>query len=183
MRVLLVLHVEICGMLFLPCALLSTCIPPAGVHLLLTRLDRPRQLLKLNNNPIFVPHSALHKDYPLVCRWFISLARRDQFTSAVWKASDDIGFDAFHDFVQGTGKTQVVAPAGKIGEEEVPQTKGKGQKVHVKPSKPAAGSKFSSQQQVPKKATTTESTVSLYFRSLSFSLSLLFSSFFSLLSL
>ena len=110
---------------------------------------------------MFDPLSALHKDYPLVCRWFISLARRDQFTSAVWKASDDVGFDAFRDFVQGTRKTQVVAP-GKIGEEAVPQTNGKGQKVHVKSSKAATGSKSSSQQ-VPKKATTsaTESIVSL----------------------
>ena len=114
----------------------------------------------------------MHKDYPLVCRWFISLARRDHFTSAVWKASNDVGFDAFCDFVRrGAKKAQPVLGGSDEGGTQV---KGKGQKekVQVKPSKPVIGSKSSSQQ-MPKKAAATESVVSL---SLSLSLSLLFSS-------
>ena len=107
----------------------------------------------------------MHKDYPLVCRWFISLARRDHFTSAVWKASNDVGFDAFHDFVKGARKAHSThsVPGESEGGQQV---KGKGQ--NVKPSKPAIGSKSSSQQ-MPKKAATTESNVSLS----SFSLSLI----------
>ena len=47
---------------------------------------------------------AFHKDYPLVCRWFISLAKHDPFTSAVWKASEDQGYDALKKFVLGNTK-------------------------------------------------------------------------------
>ena len=107
---------------------------------------------------MFTSHLALHKDYPLVCRWFISLARQDHFTFAVWKASNDVGFDAFHDFVKGARKAH--SSHSVLGESEGgQQVKGKGQ--NVKPSKPATGSKSSSQQ-VPKKAATTDSIVSLF---------------------
>ena len=100
----------------------------------------------------------MHRDYPLVCRWFISLARRDHFTSAVWKASNDIGFDAFHDFIKGAKKAHSTHSIPAESDGRPPQAKGKGQ--NVKSSKPATGSKPSSQQ-APKKAATAESNVGL----------------------
>lgn len=39
-----------------------------------------------------------------MCRWFISLAKRKQFTAAVWKASNDIGYDAYRDFILKRGR-------------------------------------------------------------------------------
>ena len=112
-----------------------------------------RNLLPFNATylPTFI---ALHKDYPLVCRWFITLAQRDHFTSAVWKASNDVGFDAFHSFVKGAKKSHSVP----VESDGVLQVKGKGQ--NLKPSKHVTGSKSkSSSQQVPKKAVTTEDIV------------------------
>ena len=44
---------------------------------------------------------GVHKDYPLVTCWFVSLAKRDSFSSAVWTASKDVGFEAYSSFVLG----------------------------------------------------------------------------------
>lgn len=56
---------------------------------------------------------VIHTDYPLVCRWFISLARQDTFTVATWKASRDTGYEAFRDFVLGKSKVQASTPGGQ----------------------------------------------------------------------
>ena len=42
------------------------------------------------------PPPVFHKDHPLVCQWFISLARLDPFTSAQWK---DSGTDSHLNFI------------------------------------------------------------------------------------
>ena len=44
---------------------------------------------------------GVHKDYPLVTCWFVSLAKRESFSSAVWTASKDVGFEAYSSFVLG----------------------------------------------------------------------------------
>ena len=44
---------------------------------------------------------ALHKDHPELCRWFSSLRRQEKFTTAVWKASRDKGYDAYRNFLLG----------------------------------------------------------------------------------
>ncbi|XP_064397702.1 methionine--tRNA ligase, cytoplasmic-like isoform X2 [Halichondria panicea] len=38
---------------------------------------------------------SFHGDYPRVCSWFISLAQLEEFTTSVWKASSDRGYDLF----------------------------------------------------------------------------------------
>ena len=113
---------------------------------------------------IVISFPALHKDYPLVCRWFISLARRDHFTSAIWKASNDVGFDAFHDYIKGSKKPLPTSSSSSSSQPQEggaaagrAQTKGKGQ--NVKASKPTAGAQSS--RSATKKATVIESHVSL----------------------
>ena len=44
---------------------------------------------------------VLHSLSPLVCKWFISLARREPFTAAVWLASGDVGYQGYLDFLLG----------------------------------------------------------------------------------
>ena len=44
-------------------------------------LPTPLSPFSLPLPPVF------HKDHPLVCQWFISLARLDSFTAAQWKGS------------------------------------------------------------------------------------------------
>ncbi len=39
--------------------------------------------------------AGFHGDYPRVCSWFISLAQLEEFTTSVWKASSDRGYDLF----------------------------------------------------------------------------------------
>ena len=41
------------------------------------------------------PCAVFHRDFPLVCRWFISLARQDAFSAALEKASQDGGFSSY----------------------------------------------------------------------------------------
>ena len=48
--------------------------------------------------PLF---SVLHRVAPLVCQWFISLARKEPFTAAIWKASGDVGYQGYLDFLLG----------------------------------------------------------------------------------
>ena len=108
---------------------------------------------------------ALHKDYPLVCRWFISLARRDHFTSAVWKASNDVGFDAFRDFIKGSKKPASL-PADGDARVKL-QAKSKAQSTKV--SKLGAGRKLNQPAQKKEQAAETHVRMSL---SLSLSLSL-----------
>ena len=45
--------------------------------------------------------SVLHRVAPLVCQWFISLARKEPFTAAIWKASGDVGYQGYLDFLLG----------------------------------------------------------------------------------
>ena len=91
----------------------------------------------------------------MVCQWFISLTQRDQFTSAVWKASNDVGFDAFRDFIKGTKKS--AALPSEEGASKRPQPKVKGHQS-TKQSKPGVGVKSSV---LKKGATATESHVRL----------------------
>ncbi|KAL5510653.1 hypothetical protein EMCRGX_G006239, partial [Ephydatia muelleri] len=42
-----------------------------------------------------------HRVAPQVCQWFISLARKEPFTAAIWKASGDVGYQGYLDFLLG----------------------------------------------------------------------------------
>ena len=42
-----------------------------------------------------------HRVAPQVCQWFISLARKEPFTAAIWKASGDLGYQGYLDFLLG----------------------------------------------------------------------------------
>ena len=100
---------------------------------------------------------VFHKDHPLVCQWFISLARLPPFTSAQWR---DSGSTAHLNFILAktsraptdpqpkptsqTSSKPVSKPGGvregakpsaqKRGDSKV---KGQGSKVQQKPEKPA----------------------------------------------
>ncbi len=50
------------------------------------------------------------KESPLVCRWFISLSKNDPFSAAVWKASNDVGYSAYHTFMMQHGKQSSFSP-------------------------------------------------------------------------
>lgn len=50
------------------------------------------------------------KDYPLVSSWFISIAKNKSVVSAIWKASDDVGYSAYHQFILH-GKKSAATPA------------------------------------------------------------------------
>ncbi len=45
------------------------------------------------------------KEFPLVSRWFISLAKSSPFMAAVWGASNDVGYSAYHAFLLQRGKS------------------------------------------------------------------------------
>jgi len=68
------------------------------------------------------------KDYPAVSKWALGLSKRSEFTTAVWKASDDGGFPSYHKFLLrsrkplplvdisshvGKGMPPVTPPVGK----------------------------------------------------------------------
>ena len=55
-------------------------------------------------------HTVYHQNYPKVCAWFISLAQQEIFTAAVWRASNDAGYEAYKLSVLGQG-SKVTAPA------------------------------------------------------------------------
>ena len=42
-----------------------------------------------------------HRVAPPVCQWFISLACKERFTAAIWKASGDLGYQGYLDFLLG----------------------------------------------------------------------------------
>lgn len=47
------------------------------------------------------------RDYPKIAQWYRSLARDSRFSSAVWAASNDKGFEGFYEFIipGGSGKS------------------------------------------------------------------------------
>ncbi len=61
-------------------------------------------------------------------RWFISLAKSSPFVAAVWGASDDIGYSAYHVFLVQKGKssslTTVAAPSQPKGGQSAGQSAG-----------------------------------------------------------
>lgn len=68
--------------------------------------------------------SEIIKEFPLVCRWFIGLAKRKQFTDAVWRASNDVGYGAYRDFVLRRGRGPVlkaVSSPFRLGQKSSPQ--------------------------------------------------------------
>lgn len=46
-------------------------------------------------------------NFPQVASWFRSLARNAQFSTAVWTASDDRGYEAFNEYIIGPKLTDV----------------------------------------------------------------------------
>ena len=49
--------------------------------------------------------SGIIKEFPLVSRWFITLAKTEPFARAVWGASNEVGYDAYHSFLLQRGKS------------------------------------------------------------------------------
>ena len=62
----------------------------------------------LSSSPVF------HRLTPHVCKWFISLARREEFTAAIWKASGDVGYQGYVNFLLGK-EVGVVTSAQEMG--------------------------------------------------------------------
>ncbi|XP_019851279.1 PREDICTED: methionine--tRNA ligase, cytoplasmic-like isoform X2 [Amphimedon queenslandica] len=59
--------------------------------------------------------SNIARDYPKIAQWYRSLARDSRFSSAVWAASNDKGFEGFYDFIipSGSGKSKSTTTGGK----------------------------------------------------------------------
>ena len=48
------------------------------------------------------------KEFPLISSWFISLSKTTHFSDAVWKASDDLGYSTYLNFLMGKGRSSVM---------------------------------------------------------------------------
>lgn len=57
-------------------------------------------------NPVIFFLVGISHHYPKVANWFRSLARDPRFSTAVWTASDDNGYEAFHEFIVSTSTKQ-----------------------------------------------------------------------------
>ena len=44
-------------------------------------------------------HLGINHDFPKVAQWFRELSRHPAFSSAVWTASDDQGYESFYNFI------------------------------------------------------------------------------------